>query len=103
MSQQQAHVHHYVPRWFQKRFLSVGQDRFCYLDLHPDVVKSKRVTYTRRALLNWGPAKCFYKPDLYTFKLGNFTTDEIEKRFFGQIEFSWSMRALSLIPGNTPT
>jgi hypothetical protein len=60
--------------------------RFHYLDLHPDTVVSGEVRYQRRALLHWGPARCFYKDDLYTLKLGNWTTDQIEKRFFGEID-----------------
>lgn len=82
----QAHVHHYVPQWYQRRFLQRGQTRFHYLDLHPETVVSGKVRYQRRALLRWGPARCFYKDDLYTLKLGNWTTDQIEKRFFGEID-----------------
>jgi hypothetical protein len=82
----QAHVHHYVPQWYQRRFLPPGRTKFHYLDLHPDTVVSGKVRYQRRALLHWGPARCFYKDDLYTLKLGNWTTDQIEKRFFGEID-----------------
>jgi Protein of unknown function (DUF4238) len=86
MSPRESHVHHYVPRWYQRRFLTPGQSQFHYLDLHPETVRSKEVKYQRRALLRWGPARCFYKNDLYTLRLKNWSTDQIEKSFFGAID-----------------
>lgn len=82
----QAHVHHYVAQWYQRRFLQPDQTKYYYLDLQPDTVVSRTKTYQRRALLHWGTANCFCKDDLYTVKLGNWTTDQIEKRFFGDID-----------------
>lgn len=82
----QSHVHHYVPRWYQRRFLKAGQFKFYYLDLHPETVVSNGKAYQRHDLLNWSPDRCFYKDDLYTLKLGNWTTDDFEKRFFGVID-----------------
>lgn len=82
-----AYHNHYVPKWYQKRFLLPGQSRYHYLDLHPEKVTSPGgTTYTRNALLPWGPKRCFRQDDLYTAKLGAFSTDEIEKRFFGPID-----------------
>jgi hypothetical protein len=86
MNTQQARVHHYVPQWYQRRFLKNGQFKFYYLDLHPETIINNQVRYERRALLRWGPARCFCRNDLYTFRLGNLTTDEIERRFFGTID-----------------
>lgn len=86
MSAPRSHVHHYVPRWYQKRFLKTGQFQFHYLDLRPETVVSNGKRYQRRNLLRWGPDRCFYKDDLYTLKLGNWTTDDFEKRFFGMID-----------------
>ncbi len=86
MSTPQAHVHHYVPQWYQKRFLKAGKFTFHHLDLYPETINNNGVKYQRRALLRWGPARCFYKDDLYTLKLSNWTTDDIEKRFFGVID-----------------
>jgi hypothetical protein len=53
------------------------------------------VRYQRQALLHWGPARCFYNDDLYTLKLGNWTTDQIEKKFFGEID-QRALRAVEL-------
>jgi hypothetical protein len=86
MSTPQSHVHHYVPRWYQRRFLKTGQFKFYYLDLRPETVVNNGRKYQRRALLHWSPDRCFYKDDLYTLKLGNWTTDDFEKRFFGVID-----------------
>ncbi len=86
MNTRQAHVHHCVPRWYQRRFLKNGQSKFYYLDLQPEVVTENGVSHKRRALLRRGPALCFCQNDLYTLKLGNFSTDEIERRFFGAID-----------------
>jgi hypothetical protein len=86
-TQNQTHRNHYVPEWYQRRFLLDGVSRFYYLDLNPDVVKTGPGRfYTRKSLLRWGPAKCFYEDDLYTLKLGSWTTDAIERRFFGPID-----------------
>src|SRR5580700_4018252 len=38
MSGQQSHAHHYVPQWYQRRFLLPGQSRYYYLDMNPDTV-----------------------------------------------------------------
>src|ERR1700676_5072273 len=86
MNSQQSHVHHYVPRWYQRRFLQAGQFKYHYLDLHPGVVYKAGVRHERGALLSWGPGTCFYEDDLYTLKLGTWSTDEVEKRFFGAID-----------------
>jgi hypothetical protein len=83
---QQSHVHHYVPRWYQKKFLKTGQSKFFYLDLHPSVVYSNGVRHERKQLLRWGPDLCFYKDDLYTLNVGTLSSDQIEKRFFGAID-----------------
>src|SRR5271165_5277703 len=86
MNKKQAHIHHYVPQWYQKRFLHPGQGKFYYLDLRPETISSGGVKYQRQALLRWGPPSCFCKQDLYTLKLGNWSTDDIEKHFFGGID-----------------
>jgi Protein of unknown function (DUF4238) len=83
----QTHRNHYVPEWYQRRFLPPDVRRFFYLDLSPDVVKiAPGRSFTRRSLLRWGPAQCFYQDDLYTLKLGPWTTDAIEHEFFGPID-----------------
>ncbi|MCR6631373.1 MAG: DUF4238 domain-containing protein [Magnetospirillum sp.] len=82
----QTSRNHYVPQWYQKRFLPDGCAHFNYLDLHPETVVNGAARWQRRSILRWGPKKCFCENDLYTVKLGDWTTDEIEHRFFGPID-----------------
>jgi len=81
---------HYVPVWYQHRFLSedVREKKFYYLDLKPDSMISGRRRYKRKALLRWGPRKCFCETDLYTTKFGNWESTEIEEKFFGKVDYS---------------
>lgn len=81
--------HHYVPRWYQYRFLEDNQNesKFYYLDLRPETIKlpsGKR--YTRKGLLRWGPPSCFFEDDLYTTKFRDWESTEIEPKFFGEID-----------------
>lgn len=83
----QTKRNHYVPKWYQKRFLSRGKKSFLCLDLHPETItlpSGKR--HQMRSLFDWGPNRCFRLDDLYTVKLGVFSNDEIERRFFGPID-----------------
>ena len=80
---------HYVPQWYQYRFLPQGylENKFYYLDLRPDVVvASGGHKYQRKSILRWGPPKCFNESDLYTTKFGNWESTEIEQKFFGKID-----------------
>jgi hypothetical protein len=87
MHSNQTSRNHYVPQWYQRRFLPAGVNHFFYLDLSPAVVPiAPGRSYTRKALLHWGPNKCFYQDDLYTLKLGNWRTDVVEHRFFGPLD-----------------
>ena len=82
-----AVAHHYVPVWYQRRFLGPDESTYFYLDLHPDVVTSAGgKKYTRRDLLPWSPKRCFYRDDLYSVSLGEAFSDEIERKFFGRID-----------------
>ncbi len=83
---QQYRHNHYVPEWYQRRFLRPGQHKYWCLDLKPEVVTSGKVRYTRRDLLNWGPELCFAQDNLYTTKLGNIENTDIEQFFFGKLD-----------------
>lgn len=82
----QSRQHHYVPQWYQKRFLLPGQNHFFYLDLNPETVVRDGISHKREALLRWAPKRCFYRDDLYTVKLGKWSTDQIERAFFGEVD-----------------
>lgn len=79
---------HYVPEWYQHRFIFPGarEKKFYYLDLAPQQCKSNAHRYTRKDLLRWGPDRCFYVQDLYTTRFGDWESTEIEQEFFGKID-----------------
>jgi hypothetical protein len=77
---------HYVPEWYQRRFMLAGQGTYWYLDLRPEQVVQNGHRFTRRALLPWGPASCFAEDDLYTTKWGVEENVDIERFFFGRVD-----------------
>lgn len=77
---------HYVPEWYQRRFMLPGQCRYWYLDLKPEVVVNNGHRYARKALLPWGPGSCFAEHDLYTTRWGGEENVDIEKFFFGRVD-----------------
>ena len=79
---------HYVPVWYQRRFMLPGQDRYFRLDLKTRHVTSGKVKYKRRDLHEWSPEKTFAEDDLYTTKWGKISNTEIEQFFFGQVDAS---------------
>lgn len=87
MTEPISHQHHYVPRWYQKRFLPVGQQKLWYLDLKPEkVTVNGRISFMRQALRSMYPAQCFYFDDLYLLHFGKHVTDVVEKSFFGTVD-----------------
>ena len=82
-----SHVHHYVPEWYQKRFLLPGSERLHLLNLKPDQIalpngKSKSHNSYSQA----PPSRCFYEDDLYILRFGRTVTDFIERTFFGLVD-----------------
>jgi len=85
MSQDYRH-NHYVPQWYQKRFLPNGRGKQWYLDLRPEKVTKTGYTYTRNSLMHWGPENCFAQDDLYTTRWGEIENRDIERFFFGELD-----------------
>jgi hypothetical protein len=79
-------VHHYVPQWYQRRFLPPGKTNFFYLDLNPKTITWPGGSHSLKDVRRLGPSACFYKEDLYTLKLGSWSTDQIESHFFGVVD-----------------
>jgi hypothetical protein len=79
---------HYVPQWYQARFLPTsGEAKFRYLDLRPESFKDETgVLRTKKALHRWGTRRCFQETDLYTTQFGNWRSTDIEKFFFGRVD-----------------
>ncbi len=91
---------HYVPIWYQKRFLPVGEKTLFYLNLNPD---QKTLPNGRVVRMNdcyqWGPKNCFVQRDLYTTMFFGMPNDDIEKYLFGSIDTDGSI-ALQAVLAN---
>jgi hypothetical protein len=80
---------HYVPVWYQKRFLLPGSpsNELFYMDLRPGSFKDGRgVVHRRRAVKRTGLRRCFAETDLYRTHFGGQQSTELEKAFFGRID-----------------
>ena len=78
---------HYVPKWYQKRFLLPTCSKLCYLDLFPDTIKLPNgSTVAMNNLHWWSPQQCFFEYDLYTTSFLGFINDEVERYLFGKID-----------------
>jgi hypothetical protein len=80
---------HYVPEWYQKRFIPPTQvDRkLYYLDLRPEAINDgKGHVYIKNGLHRWGFRHCFAGRDLYTTQFNGVDSTEVEKQFFGAID-----------------
>jgi hypothetical protein len=64
MTHQVTRNNHYVPVWYQRGFLGLGQSQLNYLDTAPEQkVLADGRTVTMKALHRWGPKNCFYEYD----------------------------------------
>jgi hypothetical protein len=79
---------HYVPEWYQKRFLSSNKSAFHYLDLSPPLIDLPNGEKKPLNAVRWpfSPGKCFWQEDLYTTHYHGFLNDEIERYLFGEID-----------------
>ena len=80
-------INHYVPVWYQKRFLPAGVETLFYLDFYPE----KKLLYDGRIVTlkdchRWEPKRCFKAKDLYTTSFFGLPNDEIERYLFGAID-----------------
>lgn len=80
---------HYVPVWYQKRFIPPGarDNELFYLDLKPGTFTDPRgIVHPKRPMRRLGPKQCFFEQDLYTTNFGSTESTEIERLFFGSID-----------------
>jgi hypothetical protein len=85
----EAVSHHYVPQWYQKRFIRPEScsHKVFYLDLAPTrMAHPDGSSHVRRALRYLGPAKCFEASNLYALAIDGVNADILERRFFGNID-----------------
>ncbi len=84
--------HHYVPEWYQRRFLPAGGGEFSVFDKVPEtkvlcpdgVVRPKKP----REVFRYGPRKLFRQDGLYSVALSGVPDDAIERSIFGLIDNS---------------
>ena len=92
-----THKNHYVPIWYQKRFLLDGKNSLFHLDLFPE---NKKLPDGRVIKMNdvhvWGPSSCFWVPDLYTTTFFGIQNDDILKFLFGPIDQTGSKALVAL-------
>jgi hypothetical protein len=101
MPHQRTRNNHYVPQWYQRRFLAPGQSRLFHLNLDPDrktLPDGRQVP--RKALHEWGTKNCFVEYDLYTTHFGPIVNDEVEKYLFGAIDDQGAKAVRAFALGN---
>ena len=88
MAQRIYKENHYVPQWYQRRFLpSTGEQKFRHLDLRPEAfIDAKGIKRQKKGLRRWGTDRCFKQTDLYTTRFGALESTEIEQFFFGRVD-----------------
>jgi hypothetical protein len=87
MNPQVTRHNHYVPEWYQRGFLKIGESQLHYLDMSPEqkVLSDGRVV-TMNSLSKRAPRGCFREYDLYTTRFGVVINDEVETFLFGSID-----------------
>jgi hypothetical protein len=80
---------HYVPVWYQKRFLPAGQkdQELLYLDFQPgSFIDGRGVRHEKRAVKRLGFKFCFAEENLYTVTFRGIESTQIEQHFFGHVD-----------------
>lgn len=75
---------HYVPQWYQRRFMKDGQHKYSLLDKTPDMLPSGKGFYNNE--YHKGVRECFQQEHLYTIDLFGNKSDVIERELFGDID-----------------
>jgi hypothetical protein len=87
MSSNEYSNHHYVPEWYQERFMLSGEHQLYYLDLKPDTFFDPRgIAHQTKAIKHQGKRMNFAEKHLYTAYINGVQRKEIEKFFFGEID-----------------
>jgi hypothetical protein len=92
---------HYVPQWYQKRFLKDSKTRLYYLDLTPErttLPTGERVGPPE--VQRNSPKYCFSAQDLYTTTFFGIPNDEIERFLFGAIDNDGANAVRSVVDGD---
>lgn len=78
---------HFVPQWYQERFLESGRKTLFYLDRYPPIYTRKDGSAKPgRALFGAPTSRAFVQRDLYSTFFGTLVNDEIERKLFGDVD-----------------
>jgi len=96
----QRRKQHYVPIWYQKRFLPDDQTSLYYLNLHPfkDLPGGRQIKL--KEIYEWGPGNCFHEKNLYTTRIFGRRNTDIEEFLFGKIDCDGSLAIKALVENN---
>jgi hypothetical protein len=89
--------HHYVPIWYQKRFIPEGQKILHYLNLNPFIELPDKSRVKGREVYKQGPGSCFCEKDLYTTRFFGIRDESIEEFLFGKIDNTGPEAILGLV------
>lgn len=96
-----THRNHYVPQWYQRRFLRDSKTPLYYLDLNPPrTILPSGEEVGPPALQRNSPRNCFWGQDLYTTVFGNVQNDEIERFLFGAIDTDGANALRAVVGGD---
>ena len=99
---QLSRQNHYVPKWYQKRFIRGARGTLHRLDLDPpktELPYGRAITGKNVQLRS--PKRCFVEKDLYTTRFGRTLNDEVERFLFGPIDTSGAV-AVRAFADNDP-
>ena len=98
----QSHRHHYVPEWYQRRFMLTGQSEYHRLNLNPKIIEKPDggLVQIEKELITKGPGGFFFEEDLYTTEYFGKKNVDIETYLFGQIDTKGSLALPALVSKN---
>jgi hypothetical protein len=99
MADQATRNNHYVPEWYQRGFLALGESQFFYLDMSPEKILPDGRSISTKSVQKWGPKKCFAVQDLYSTFFGTTVNDEVERFLFGSIDRRGAIAVRAFIGG----
>jgi len=93
---------HYVPVWYQKRFLKDAKTPLYYLDLAPQrtAPPSGEQVGASSSIQRHAPKSCFWAQDLYTTLFFGTPNDEIERFLFGGIDNEGANALQAVVDGD---
>lgn len=96
-----THRNHYVPQWYQRRFLKDSKTPLYYLDLTPArTILQSGEEAGPPALQRNSSRNCFWGQDLYTTVFGDLQNDEIERFLFGAIDNDGANALRAVVAGD---